>query len=99
MIREQSPDGRRAPKTLARQLDITLEELLQSLVGFTARIEGGPKWVQSERYDIVATTGGTVSAKDRVAMIQRLLKDRFKLEFHENSVEEKGLALTVAMGR
>jgi long-chain acyl-CoA synthetase len=26
-IREQSPDGRRAPKTLARQLDITLEEL------------------------------------------------------------------------
>ena len=26
-IQEQSPDGRRAPKTLARQLDITLEEL------------------------------------------------------------------------
>ncbi|MGB6331810.1 MAG: SDR family oxidoreductase, partial [Candidatus Sulfotelmatobacter sp.] len=26
-IREQSPDGRRAPKTLARQLDITVEEL------------------------------------------------------------------------
>ena len=27
LIREQSPDGRRAPKTLARQLDISLEEL------------------------------------------------------------------------
>ena len=27
VLREQSPDGRRAPKTLARQLDITLEEL------------------------------------------------------------------------
>jgi len=27
LFREQHPDGRRAPKTLARQLDITLEEL------------------------------------------------------------------------
>ncbi len=27
LLKEQSPDGRRAPKTLARQLDISLEEL------------------------------------------------------------------------
>src|ERR1700691_2504698 len=32
-IREQSPDGRRAPKTLARQLDITLEELRAAAIG------------------------------------------------------------------
>jgi thioester reductase-like protein/phosphoserine phosphatase len=32
-IREQSPDGRRAPKTLARQLDITLEELRAAVIG------------------------------------------------------------------
>jgi len=32
-IQEQSPDGRRAPKTLARQLDITLEELRASVIG------------------------------------------------------------------
>ena len=32
-IREQSPDGRRAPKTLARQLDITLEELRGAVIG------------------------------------------------------------------
>jgi len=31
-LREQSPDGRRAPKTLARQLDITLEELRGAVV-------------------------------------------------------------------
>ncbi len=31
-IREQSPDGRRAPKTLARQLDITLEELKSATI-------------------------------------------------------------------
>ncbi|MFZ0816110.1 MAG: SDR family oxidoreductase, partial [Candidatus Sulfotelmatobacter sp.] len=33
LIREQSPDGRRAPKTLARQLDITLEELRAAVIG------------------------------------------------------------------
>jgi thioester reductase-like protein len=32
-IQEQSPDGRRAPKTLARQLDITLEELRAAIIG------------------------------------------------------------------
>ena len=32
-IQEQSPDGRRAPKTLARQLDITLEDLKAAVIG------------------------------------------------------------------
>jgi long-chain acyl-CoA synthetase len=32
-IREQSPDGRRAPKTLARQLDITVEDLRGAVIG------------------------------------------------------------------
>jgi thioester reductase-like protein len=32
LIQEQSPDGRRAPKTLARQLDITLEELRGAVI-------------------------------------------------------------------
>jgi len=32
-IQEQSPDGRRAPKTLARQLDIPLEQLKAATIG------------------------------------------------------------------
>jgi len=32
LLREQSPDGRRAPKTLARQLDITLDELKSATI-------------------------------------------------------------------
>jgi long-chain acyl-CoA synthetase len=32
-IQEQSPDGRRAPKTLARQLDISLEDLKAAVIG------------------------------------------------------------------
>ncbi len=33
LIQEQSPDGRRAPKTLARQLDISLEQLRGAVIG------------------------------------------------------------------
>src|SRR5579863_1703471 len=33
LLREQSPDGRRAPKTVARQLDITLDELRVAVIG------------------------------------------------------------------
>ena len=33
LIWEQSPDGRRAPKTLARQLDITVEQLRGAVIG------------------------------------------------------------------
>jgi len=33
LLREQNPDGRRAPKTLARQLDISLEELRGAVTG------------------------------------------------------------------
>jgi thioester reductase-like protein len=32
-LKEQSPDGRRAPKTLARQLDITVEQLRAAAIG------------------------------------------------------------------
>jgi thioester reductase-like protein len=32
LLKEQSPDGRRAPKTLARQLDITLDELKAAVI-------------------------------------------------------------------
>jgi thioester reductase-like protein len=32
LFQEQSPDGRRAPKTLARQLDITLEDLKAAVI-------------------------------------------------------------------
>ena len=39
-IREESPDGRRAPKTLARQLDLSLEELKAAVIDFRAGTAG-----------------------------------------------------------
>ncbi|MGA8503344.1 MAG: SDR family oxidoreductase [Candidatus Sulfotelmatobacter sp.] len=55
-IREQSPDGRRAPKTLARQLDITMEELR------AATIESGREPAVRE-HPIVHFEGQTQAAE------------------------------------
>ncbi|MGA8764853.1 MAG: haloacid dehalogenase-like hydrolase, partial [Candidatus Sulfotelmatobacter sp.] len=46
-IRDTQPDGRRAPKTLARQLDITVEELRAS----TVRAERASHWSSAQECD------------------------------------------------
>ena len=38
-LREQSPDGRRAPKTLARHLDITVEELRAAVISSKREVQ------------------------------------------------------------
>ncbi len=35
-------------------VNVTLKEMLLSFSGFSGKVEGGPKWVESERYDIIA---------------------------------------------
>lgn len=49
-----------------------------------ALISGGPAWVDSERYEIVAIEPGATrpSAEQNMLRFQNLLADRFKLRFH-----------------
>jgi len=42
LIQEQSPDGRRAPKTLARQLDITVEQLRSAVISSSREVAARP---------------------------------------------------------
>jgi uncharacterized protein (TIGR03435 family) len=74
-------------------VNITLREMLLSLSGFSGVVEGGPKWVESDRYDIVAKAEGEFAAAKRGAMLMALLADRFKLAVHHETKEEPGLAL------
>lgn len=47
------------------------------------RLEGGPGWIEDERYDIEAKKGNPNSTRDEVrVMLQNSLADRFKLAFH-----------------
>lgn len=47
-------------------------------------VTGGPAWMESEHYDILALTPGDKqpSHDQQMAMLRTLLSDRFKLSFH-----------------
>jgi uncharacterized protein (TIGR03435 family) len=63
-------------------------------------ISGGPAWIDSERYDIVARTPGAErpSLDEQMAMLRTLLAERFGLRFHRERKELSIYALTVAKG-
>lgn len=52
-----------------------------------ARIIGGPAWVDSERFDILATASANASVDTRREMLRALLKERFGLSAHAESRE------------
>jgi len=63
-------------------------------------ISGGPAWVDSDRYDIVAKAAGEVrpNLNEQMSMLRKLLADRFQLTFHSEQKELRVYALTVAKG-
>ena len=60
-----------------------------------SQIVGGPDWLNSEGFDITATTGDKPPDQMRV-MMQTLLRDRFKLTFHTEQRELPIYALVTA---
>jgi uncharacterized protein (TIGR03435 family) len=63
------------------------------------KIEGGPAWITSERYQINAKAEGDASPEMMMGpMMQALLEDRFKLKMHRETREVPVYALTVAKG-
>ena len=61
-------------------------------------MSGGPSWVGSEEYDIVAKPQGETSNEKILAMARDLLAERFNLTLHHESREMPVLALAVAKG-
>jgi uncharacterized protein (TIGR03435 family) len=62
-------------------------------------IEGGPKWLDSDKYLVNAKAEGTPTvATLRGPMLRALLEDRFQLKIHRETREVAVYALTVAKG-
>lgn len=61
----------------------TMKELIMAAWGLReGYLSGGPAWLPTERYDIVAKAA-TVKSDDEIRlMLQTLLRERFKLEIH-----------------
>jgi uncharacterized protein (TIGR03435 family) len=77
----------------------TLRVLLAAAYSLTpGAISGGPEWVDSDRYDILAATPGRVrpTTEEQMSMLRKLLSERFSLTFHREEKEFSIYALTVA---
>src|SRR6201995_421627 len=61
-------------------------------------ISGGPPWMGSDHYDILAVTPGAVQPThdEQMSMLRNLLTDRFKLTFHREQKDFSIYELEVA---
>jgi len=95
----KSPETSSSYNTLPGKLNIrnkTLKDCIRLAYGVkVAQLPGGPKWAETERYDIEATAKGPAAEPQLMAMLQTLLKERFKLDFHRETRMVPGYALTV----
>jgi uncharacterized protein (TIGR03435 family) len=60
------------------------------------QLTGGPGWIDSERFDIVAKAPEGASPEQTPLMLRGLLAERFKLKVHGETRETQIYALTVA---
>jgi bla regulator protein BlaR1 len=65
-----------------------------------AMLEGGPAWIRTDAYQIVAKAEDDHASREMMfgPMTQALLEDRFKLKLHRETTEVPVYALTVAKG-
>ena len=63
-------------------------------------ISGGPGWIDSDHFDIIALTPGDTRPlrSEQMAMLRNLLGDRFKLAFHREQKDFSIYQLEVASG-
>lgn len=77
--------------------NVTVRRLIWGAYDVSAfQIAGVPGWVDTERYDIRATTGqaGEISHDRMAQMLQNLLADRFGLKLHRETREMSAYVLT-----
>ena len=60
------------------------------------QIAGGPEWIATDKFDIVATTAGQTPGAEMRLMIQRMLAERFQLKAHWEKREMPVYVLTMA---
>jgi uncharacterized protein (TIGR03435 family) len=73
--------------------NLTLKTILSFSYG--QDLTGGPSWLESDRFDIVAKSPGDTPAATVRLMLQRLLAERFKLVVHREEKITSVYALVV----
>jgi len=79
--------------------NMSVRSLIQNGFGVQdSQISGGPGWINSERYDISAKSGGETQPQALLLMLRTLLEDRFQLKTHRAEQDKTAYMLTVADG-
>ena len=63
------------------------------------KVVGGPTWLESDRYDIIAKTAPGTPAETLQLMLQAMLADRFKLVTHKDTKSMPAFVLTAGKGK
>jgi uncharacterized protein (TIGR03435 family) len=80
--------------------DASMLDLIAAAYGVQAdRIQGGPSWLASDRFDIVAKAPAGTTPKTVNLMLQSLLAERFKLAVHKDTKPMPAYALTVGKSK
>jgi len=61
-------------------------------------VQGGPGWLDNDRYDVLAKSEGSATAQSAAPMLQSLLEERFKVKVHKEARDSSVYILTVAKG-
>jgi uncharacterized protein (TIGR03435 family) len=62
------------------------------------RLSGGPDWIESDRFNVMATAGYDAQQGQLRLMVQTLLAERFKLRVHTQTREQPFYNLVMATG-
>ena len=77
----------------------TMVDLIRSAYDVNAdKVLGGPSWLETDRFDIIALAPPSTSQETIRLMLQALLADRFKLTVHKESKSLPTYALTTGQG-
>jgi len=90
--------GPRVEGARAEYIFMSLRDLIVLAYKVKAYQITGPNWLNSQRFDIVATLPEGTKKDDVPAMLQALLEDRFKLTLHRETKEGPVLGLVVGKG-
>ena len=80
--------------------NVPLKYLIRTAYDFdtSARIEGGPGWLDSDMYDVTGTFPASTTNDQMLRMLQSLLSDRCKLAVRRESRVQAVYAFVVAKG-
>jgi uncharacterized protein (TIGR03435 family) len=93
----RSPSGINAGHGRLNAGNVTVKRCIMGAYGVgPSRIFGGPDWLDSTRFDIIAKAEAPVGEHILMTMLQGLLADRFKLTLHRETRSVQAYILEVA---